>query len=184
MRTCGVGPFFSYRRPMRAWARTTAAHTHTTSCPPSHGVGPRNVLPALPRRGPVVVQAAQPLRSRSVLAPFLVRSVTACLPCGVRVVLARPPCLLGSPVVRMPVGRRVCWAATASEWRLRSAPPPASLRSAQPKGYGETVLPRRHVRPRTCADIDAEAQKKAAENQRLKNRLCTAFNRASVSVSR
>ena len=105
----------------------------------------------------------------SALSPLSLCSLCALSAPARRVVAARPPCVLGTPAVRMPVGRRSRYARPSSEWRLRSAPPPASLRSAQPKGFGETELPRRHVRPRTCTDIDTDAQKKAAENQRLIN---------------
>ena len=72
-------------------------------------------------------------------------------------------------VARRPHGLRARWARPSADRRIRGAPPTASRRSAAPKGLGETELPRRHVRPRACTDIDTEAQKKAAENQRLVN---------------
>lgn len=72
-------------------------------------------------------------------------------------------------VARRPHGLRACYARPTADCRIRGAPPTASRRSAAPKGLGEAELPRRHVRPRTCTDTDTEAQKKAAENQRLMN---------------
>ena len=74
-------------------------------------------------------------------------------------------------VARRPHGLRACWARPSADRRIRGAPPTASRRSAAPKGKREAELPWASRQRRACTNIDTEAQKKAAEYQRLSKRV-------------